>query len=73
MKEATGSANITVIAIILIGVVGAVGFMLVPRLTGNITEKGCCTKSGGEWSSGMCSSISGIEFNQDEYNDCISS
>ena len=46
MKEAAGEANMTVITIVLIGVVAAVGLLLVPRLMGNIKAKACCTDAG---------------------------
>lgn len=54
MKEAAGEANLTVITIVLIGVVVAVGVILVPRLMGNTATKACCTDAGGKWSGGTC-------------------
>ena len=47
MKEAAGEANITVITIVLIGVVAAVGLLLIPRLMKNAKAKACCTD--GAW------------------------
>ena len=46
MKEAAGEANMTVITIVLIGVVAAVGLLLVPRLMGNLKARSCCTDAG---------------------------
>ena len=46
MKEAAGEANMTVITIVLIGVVAAVGLLLVPRLMTNAKSKACCTDAG---------------------------
>ncbi len=46
MKEAAGEANMTVITIVLIGVVAAVGLLLVPRLMTNAKAKSCCTDAG---------------------------
>ena len=71
MKEAAGEANMTVITIVLIGVVSAVGLVLVPRLLNNTPEKACCTNNGGKWSGTSCASVSGIDFDEDEYNKCI--
>ena len=54
MKEAAGEANMTVITIVLIGVVAAVGLLLVPRLMKNIKSKSCCTDGGGYVSGTYC-------------------
>ncbi len=54
MKEAAGEANLTVITIILIGVVVAVGVILVPRLMGNTGKRACCTDAGGKWNGTTC-------------------
>ena len=54
MKEAAGEANMTVITIVLIGVVAAVGLLLVPRLMNNIKAKSCCTDGGGYVSGTQC-------------------
>ena len=54
MKEAAGEANITVITIVLIGVVAAVGVILIPRLLNNTKAKACCTDHGGIISGKYC-------------------
>ena len=54
MKEAAGEANITVITIVLIGVVAAVGLTMIPRLMGNAKAKACCTDMGWYISGTMC-------------------
>ena len=54
MKEAAGEANMTVITIVLIGVVAAVGLALVPKLMTNIKMKTCCTNAGWYVSGNMC-------------------
>ena len=54
MKEAAGEANITVITIVLIGVVAAVGLTLIPRLMGNAKAKACCTDAGFYVSGSYC-------------------
>ncbi len=70
MKEAAGEANMTVITIVLIGVVAAVGLLLVPRLMSNIKKKSCCTDSAGIWSGNKCVSAAGIFFDETAYNSC---
>ena len=49
MKEAAGEANLTVVAIILIGVIVAVVTPLVNSLMSNTACRACCTDSGGYW------------------------
>lgn len=73
MKEAAGEANMTVITIVLIGVVSAVGLLLIPRLMTNVKKKACCTDQGGYWSGTTCKAMSGATINTTEYNSCVSS
>lgn len=47
MKEAAGEANLTVVAIILIGVVVAVVTPLINSMMKNTANKACCTDAGG--------------------------
>ena len=47
MKEAAGEANLTVVAIILIGVVVAVVTPLVNSLMKSTAQRACCTDAGG--------------------------
>ena len=54
MKEAAGEANMTVITIVLIGVVAAVGAILIPRLMATTSLKSCCQEKGWTWSAGSC-------------------
>lgn len=54
MKEAAGEANMTVITIVLIGVVAAVGLLLVPRLMKNVKARSCCTDAGWFVSGNKC-------------------
>ena len=49
MKEAAGEANLTVVAIILIGVIVAVVTPLVNSLMSSTAERACCTDAGGIW------------------------
>ena len=56
MKEAAGEANLTVIAIILIGVIAAI---MTPVINGFMTtaaKKGCCSNYGGVWDANACNS-----------------
>ena len=76
MKEAAGEANMTVITIVLIGVVAAVGLILVPRLMKTIRKNTCCTDAGGKMvnvSGGTtCTAASDDStlFNKSQYNSC---
>ena len=70
MKEAAGEANMTVITIVLIGVVAAVGLVLVPRLMSRIKMRSCCTDVGGRWSGNTCRSVSGIPTDASQYSRC---
>lgn len=47
MKEAAGEANLTVVAIILIGVVVAVATPLINSLMKTAEGRACCTDGGG--------------------------
>ena len=72
MKEAAGEANMTVITIVLIGVVAAVGLVLVPRLMSGMQKKACCTDAGGKWSANKCNAASGVPYDSAGYASCIS-
>lgn len=54
MKEAAGEANMTVVTIVLIGIVLAVGTLLVNNLMKNTSQKGACTEAGGMWYQNKC-------------------
>ena len=54
MKEAAGEANLTVIAIILIGVIAAVVTPMINSYMTTSAKKGCCTNAGGYWSENAC-------------------
>ena len=54
MKEAAGEANLTVIAIILIGVIAAVVTPLVNSYMTTTARRGCCQNYGGVWKSNDC-------------------
>ena len=54
MKEAAGEANMTVITIVLIGVVAAVGVILVPKLMDAAAKKAACAEKGGNLSGDKC-------------------
>lgn len=57
MKEAMQEANLTVIAIILIGVVAAVITPLVNSYLNTAAQKSCCTNAGGVWRENKCKTI----------------
>ena len=54
MKEAAGEANLTVVAIILIGVVVAIVSPLVTSMMSTSGQKACCTDYGGIWKGNKC-------------------
>lgn len=54
MKEAAGEANMTVITIVLIAVVLAVGTIIVNNVMKNTGQSSACQTSGGVWKSGKC-------------------
>ena len=78
MKEAAGEANITVITIVLIGVVAAVGLLLIPRLMKSAKAKACCTDGGWYVSKNVCKDPQGgttLDFasmkNDSNFKDCM--
>lgn len=70
MKEAAGEANLTVVAIILIGVVVAVVTPLVTSLMSSSAKKACCTDAGGIWKGNNCTQGSSA-YSQQAYNTCV--
>ncbi len=54
MKEASGEANLTVVAIILIGVIAAVVTPLISNLMKTTKERTECTNNGGCWVNNEC-------------------
>lgn len=54
MKEAAGEANLTVIAIILIGVIAAVVTPIINSTMTTTAKRSCCQNYGGVWKSNRC-------------------
>ncbi len=54
MKEAAGEANLTVIAVILIGVVMAIAMPLITTMMNNVKARAECTNEGKSWIDGKC-------------------
>ena len=54
MKEAAGEANMTVITIVLIAIVLAVGTLIVNRLMNTTQKRSCCQSIGGEIQGNNC-------------------
>ena len=69
MKEAAGEANLTVVAIILIGVIVAVVTPLVNSLMSNTAERACCTDAGGVWGANGCDTTK--YGNAQDYENCV--
>lgn len=73
MKEAAGEANLTVVAIILIGVIVAIATPLIGSLMDNAAKRSCCIDSGGTWNgSGTVKCLTPTAADDKAYNDCIS-
>ena len=58
MKEAAGEANMTVITIVLIAIVLAVGTVIVTRMMNNTQSRTDCVNNGGQWVNGACQGAS---------------
>ena len=72
MKEAAGEANLTVVAIILIGVVVAVVTPLVSGLMKNSAKRACCSDAGGVWKDNTCQQATGSgTYNSADYAACV--
>lgn len=72
MKEAAGEANLTVVAIILIGVVVAVVTPLVNSLMSTTACKACCTDAGGVWKNNMCNQpTNSSTYDSNGYKTCV--
>ena len=54
MKEAAGEANLTVIAILLIGVIAAIATPLIKSIMQNTAKSSCCQSYGFIWEDGAC-------------------
>lgn len=57
MKEAAGEANLTVVAIILIGIIAAIVTPLINSLMTNTRKRTECHNLGGVWEGTQCYSI----------------
>ncbi len=67
MKEAAGEANLTVIAIVLIGIVAAVATPLITRMMNTTKLKSCCLQAGCEWFRNACTIPSGVNAQYCDY------
>lgn len=54
MKDAAGEANMTIVAIILIGIIAAIATPLITNLMNTTTERSDCINNGGTWENGQC-------------------
>lgn len=72
MKEAAGEANLTVVAIILIGVIVAVVTPLVSSLMTNTSKRACCTDAGGVWRNNECTNGGSGQYDYQGYKTCVS-
>jgi len=70
MKEAAGEANMTVITIVMIGIVAAIGIPLLNSILSSSQGQSCCVAAGGHWSGNTCS---GPNYDAATYNACMES
>ena len=68
MKEAAGEANMTVITIVLIAIVLAVGTVIVRTMMNNTKKSSACSACGGSWANGQCTDADG---NGVDYKSCM--
>ncbi len=62
MKEAAGEANMTVITIVLIAIVLAIGTIIVTNMMNNTGKNSACSSAGGVWNSGKCYAASSCKY-----------
>jgi len=60
VKEAAGEANLTVVAIILIGVIAAVVTPLITSMMNSTKKQACCQSNGGTWVKNACQGASDV-------------
>lgn len=58
MKEASGEANLTVVTIVIIAAIVAIGTPIITSMMKATSNKANCVNSGGFWSGNTCRSIS---------------
>lgn len=68
MKEAAGEANMTVITIVLIAIVLAVGTVIVNQMMKSTNKSSCCQSNGGVWHNGQCYASCSIGANGEKTN-----
>ena len=63
MKEAAGEANMTVITIVLIAIVLAIGTVIVRNMMNSSRQSSCCASNGGVWNNGRCFASCQVDAN----------
>ncbi len=71
MKEAAGEANLTVIAIVLIGIIALIATPLINNLVVNARNRACCIDSGGTWRRDGAECDFSTSGNAGLYDECI--
>ena len=54
MRETVGETNLTVVTMILIGVILAVFYFIIPRILKNVKMNACCTSNNGRVEGNSC-------------------
>ena len=71
MKEAAGEANMTVITIVLIAIVLAVGTAIVNNLTSTAKRRACCQSLGGIVNGNLCTVKNAGAIMDDSWVDAV--
>ena len=72
MKEATGEANMTVITIVIIALVLAIGTPIVTNILNGSSNKSKCSGAGGVWFNNNCYVASSCTSNAKGITGCTS-
>ncbi len=72
MKEAAGEANLTVVAIVLIGIIALIATPLINNLVVNARNRACCIDAGGTWERDGAECNFARGGSQQLYQQCIS-
>ena len=68
MKEAAGEANMTVITIVLIAIVLAIGTVIVRNMMQSSRRSSCCASNGGVWNNNTCWASCDVDANGNKTN-----
>lgn len=61
MRQAMGEANMTVIAIVIIGIIAVAGAFIIPKMFTKVDSKTCCEENNGVFLENKCYSSSSCD------------